>query len=308
MATDERNFRSFYYEKVGFRSVEEKKSLEILLKEKPLDKIKLKQFCLRFAVPGVYRNLLWKLLLNVTPRYSDNVDFVSRQRTEVYEELYHALQVMNLITSETPKPHLFLLMWLLETGQLKLNLKSQLDDDMFKGLIEISRSLLNIFTDDVDIYWISKGFYTAVKNMHESIPKVIDATKVVLEREDKILYRHLNEIEAFDKVQISKWLNCLFAGALNEIALVKIWDKIVGGSFKILAFVAVVIFLTLRRSIMQSNSTEPLMEELKNISEDTSEVIVNKATELWQQYGSPLVVGDSRKEKIESSAANLSAN
>lgn len=59
---------------------------------------------------------------------------------------------------------------------------------------------------------------------------------------------------------------------------------------------------------MQSNSTEPLMEELKNISEDTSEVIVNKATELWQQYGSPLVVGDSRKEKIESSSANLSAN
>lgn len=63
MATDERNFRSAYYEKVGFRSVEEKKSLEILLKDKPLDKVKLKQFCLRFSVPATYRNLLWKLLL-----------------------------------------------------------------------------------------------------------------------------------------------------------------------------------------------------------------------------------------------------
>lgn len=63
MATDERNFRSTYYEKVGFRSVEEKKSLEILLKDRPLDKVKLKQFCLRFSVPGAYRNLLWKLLL-----------------------------------------------------------------------------------------------------------------------------------------------------------------------------------------------------------------------------------------------------
>ena len=31
---DARNFRSTYYEKVGCRSVEEKKSLEILLKEK----------------------------------------------------------------------------------------------------------------------------------------------------------------------------------------------------------------------------------------------------------------------------------
>lgn len=60
---DERNFRSAYYEKVGFRSVEEKKSLEILLKEKPLDHGKLKQFCLRFSVPTTYRNLIWKLLL-----------------------------------------------------------------------------------------------------------------------------------------------------------------------------------------------------------------------------------------------------
>jgi len=63
MANDERNFRSSYYEKVGFRSVEEKKSIEILLKDKPLDISKLKQFCLRFTVPGMYRNLMWKLLL-----------------------------------------------------------------------------------------------------------------------------------------------------------------------------------------------------------------------------------------------------
>ena len=59
MATDTlactgRNFRSYYYEKVGFRGVEKKKSLEILLKDQPLDVIKLKQFCLRFPVPAVH--------------------------------------------------------------------------------------------------------------------------------------------------------------------------------------------------------------------------------------------------------------
>lgn len=63
MTTDDRNFRSAYYEKVGCRSVEEKKSLEILLKEKPLNRLKLKQFCLSYTVPAVYRNLLWNLLL-----------------------------------------------------------------------------------------------------------------------------------------------------------------------------------------------------------------------------------------------------
>lgn len=64
MAKDERNFRSYYYEKFGFRGVESK-SLEILLKDKPLDVIKLKQFCLRFPVPILHRNKVWKILLGI---------------------------------------------------------------------------------------------------------------------------------------------------------------------------------------------------------------------------------------------------
>jgi hypothetical protein len=39
--------RSHYYEKVGFRGVEEKKSLDILLAEKPIEREKLQSFCLR---------------------------------------------------------------------------------------------------------------------------------------------------------------------------------------------------------------------------------------------------------------------
>lgn len=40
----QRNFRSVYYEKVGFRGVEEKKSLEILLKDDPLGEPYLRNF------------------------------------------------------------------------------------------------------------------------------------------------------------------------------------------------------------------------------------------------------------------------
>lgn len=47
---DTRNFRSSYYEKVGCRSVEEKKSLEILLKENPVTLGKLFQFLKLFSV------------------------------------------------------------------------------------------------------------------------------------------------------------------------------------------------------------------------------------------------------------------
>ncbi len=60
---DHRNFRSAYLEKVGIKGVEEKKSIEILLKEQALDTKKLEQFCLRFVLPISYRILLWKILL-----------------------------------------------------------------------------------------------------------------------------------------------------------------------------------------------------------------------------------------------------
>ena len=62
-AQSQRNFRSAYLEKVGIKGVEEKKSLEILLKEIPLDIKKLREFCLRFPVPATYRGYLWKVLL-----------------------------------------------------------------------------------------------------------------------------------------------------------------------------------------------------------------------------------------------------
>jgi len=61
--TDERNFRSNYYDKMGFRAVEEKKSIEVLLKEKPLEIDKLRQYCLRFPVSARYRIFLWKVIL-----------------------------------------------------------------------------------------------------------------------------------------------------------------------------------------------------------------------------------------------------
>lgn len=58
-----RNFRSYYYDKVGFRAVEEKKSLEILFKENPIDKKKLSHFTLRFTVPNTSRHVLYCVLL-----------------------------------------------------------------------------------------------------------------------------------------------------------------------------------------------------------------------------------------------------
>ena len=112
---------------MGFRSVEEKKSLEILLKERPLDKAKLKQFCLRFTVPAKYRNFLWKVLLDVIPIYIDSHEFIISQRKAEFQDLQKALKVTKILDDYT-KPHLmFLTMWLLRTRRAKLDMNTQLE-------------------------------------------------------------------------------------------------------------------------------------------------------------------------------------
>ncbi|PSN44323.1 hypothetical protein C0J52_09284 [Blattella germanica] len=292
MATDERNFRSSYYEKVGFRSVEEKKSLEILLKDnKSLDKVKLQQFCLRFTVPGIYRNLVWKVLLNVVPIHVDSHKFVMQQREQEYNDLVHSLQFMRIVGEQTPKPQLFLLMWLLETGRLKYDWNTQIDNHLHQSLCLISQTLLNVFDNDVDIYWISKGFFQFVDKFYNDVPKLIEYTRNLLEKEDQELFNHLLNIGALNAIPLQNWLCSCFAGVISETSLGKIWDKLTGGSCKILVFVAVVILITLRRHLLKCLITENILKCLNSIAEEMAEVIVNKAIEMWQQYGSLLTPG-----------------
>ncbi|KAJ1530816.1 hypothetical protein ONE63_005663 [Megalurothrips usitatus] len=289
MATEEtRNFRSSYYEKVGFRSVEEKKSIEILLKEKPLDISKLKQFSLRFTVPQTYRPLMWKLLLGIISPHVESHTFIMDQRTQEYNDLLEALQSMHIVSEDLPKHHIFLIMWLLRTGNLKLDWRSQLEDPPYQNLLLISSALLEMFDNDVDIFWISKGFFQYVNRFYASVHVLVNTTLKSLEKEDQELYSHLEKVQALDAIPFTKWYCSCFAGLLKDLALAKIWDKLVGGSCKILVFVAIRILTTMKRRLIQLKSAAKIVDCLCDITEETAEMIANKAIELWQQYGSPL--------------------
>ncbi|KAG8571799.1 hypothetical protein GDO81_011786 [Engystomops pustulosus] len=119
----QRNFRSVYYEKVGFRGVEEKKSLEILLKDDKWDIEKLCTFCQRFPLPSMYRILVWKVLLGILPPHQETHPEVMVYRREQYNDVYHALEVIRLINESTPKTDVFFYMYQLETGKLSRSQK-----------------------------------------------------------------------------------------------------------------------------------------------------------------------------------------
>lgn len=119
---------------MGFRSVEEKRSLEILLKERPFDKAKLKQFCLRFTVPTIHRTFLWKILLDIIPVYVDSHKFIMNQRRIEFQDLQKALKVTKILDNYT-KPHLIVLtMWLLRTRRAKLDMNAQLEIPLHRSI------------------------------------------------------------------------------------------------------------------------------------------------------------------------------
>ncbi|OAD59196.1 TBC1 domain family member 7 [Eufriesea mexicana] len=228
--TDERNFRSSYYEKVGFRSVEEKRSLEILLKE---------------------------LLLDVIPVYIESHDFIINQRKAEFCDLQKALKVTKILDEYT-KPYLmFLTMWLLRTRRAKLDMSTQLETPLHRAMSRMAETLWHIVDIDsyeeklVDTYWILCGLLDQVQKFHKEVSRLQECTCTLLEREDPELYKHLVKIEAIHNIPYDIWFCSCFAGTISNGSIAKIWDKIA-------------------------------------LTEETSEVIVNKAIESWQQSGSTL--------------------
>lgn len=258
----QRNFRSKFLEKVGCKSVEERKSLDFLLKEKPINALKLRQFCLRFTIPTDHRNYVWKLLLNVAPLYPDSYDFIMVQRTIVYQDLHRALVVMRIINETTTKSKVFNAMWLLENKQLYLGLNINAPTNFST----IADCLLKHFDNDVENYWICKGFHELTNNISLELPKLIDLTKVSLEQEDYEVYIHLETIGALKCLPYEQWYTSCFAKILSIRALIRIWDKICGGSIKIVIFVLIVILVTYKRTILQMSDAQAVIKLVGSVS------------------------------------------
>ena len=56
---EDRNFRSHYYEKVGFRGMDERKTLDLILKDDPISLEKCVNFALRCTIPTSDRYMRW---------------------------------------------------------------------------------------------------------------------------------------------------------------------------------------------------------------------------------------------------------
>ncbi|XP_054162586.1 TBC1 domain family member 7-like [Oppia nitens] len=265
MMSDDRNFRYFYYEKVGFRGVEEKKSLDILLTEKPNDLLsKLSAFAHRFPIPGMYRKLIWKLLLDVmtvNELQSNSVDnsFVCREQLHHCYDLRRALEIMLYTDNSTGHSKLMVLMYFLEFAELNINIDKQFQTNEVKDLLMISDVFAKEFIDDKnkaednidDIYWLFRNLISTVRNNFYALIDTYEKFINCLAQEDRSLHCHLVKIGII-KVQTNQiptnscvklnykkynteeyrpiitWFVRFYAGIIDHHCLIRIFDKVIG--------------------------------------------------------------------------------
>lgn len=66
--------------------------------------------------------------------------------------------------------------------------------------------------------------------------------------------RHLEQHNLLDALPLDRWYGTCFSGVLTKLSLIRIWDKICGGSRKIVVFVFIVLFSTIWRTTKLPNT------------------------------------------------------
>lgn len=291
MAEDpQRNFRSAYYEKVGFRGVEEKRSLEILLKDNPLDVEKLSTFSQRFPLPSMYRIHVWKVLLGILPPHTDSHALVSRYRAEQYEDVSAALTAMRFVNAVTPPTELYLRMYQLEIQQLPRRSELRSPDEGHEHFLAVARAMEEIVDDPVDCYWLIKCFVNQFHHKFgDTIPHLPKSLEHFLSQEDSCLLAHLKASGCLGSLPYCLWFRRCFAGCLPESSLQRVWDKVISGSCKILVFVAVEILLSYKIMLMGMNHPDRVFNFLSNMPQENTDAVVTKAIDLWHKHcGTPM--------------------
>lgn len=80
--------------------------------------------------------------------------------------------------------------------------------------------------------------------------------------------RYLDENNLLDALPLEQWLGTCFAGVLTNQSIIRIWDKICGGSRKIVAFVFVTILNWIWRTSKLSSATQ--VSEILTIIDNVS--------------------------------------
>ena len=102
-----------------------------------------------------------------------------------------------------------------------------------------------------------------------------------------ILHSNLKSKNILDELPFDRWYTSIFASVLNELALIRIFDRIAGGSSQIVIFLFIVICGLTRNNLKNQSNAVGAVKVIENWPGDDSErsdLIVNKTIDLWHTF------------------------
>lgn len=140
---------------------------------------------------------------------------------------------------------------------------------------------------EIESYFLVRNFYKFSEEIRQDLPRLRSLTAQVLEKDDGDLFRHLKSKQILDDLPFDRWYPSVFASILNELALIKIFDKIAGGSYQIVIFLFVVICSFTRYNLKTQLNAANIVKIIENYPGDDSEksdMIVNKTIDYWHKF------------------------
>ncbi|KAF0301405.1 TBC1 domain family member 7 [Amphibalanus amphitrite] len=284
-SADERNFRSQYYGKVGFRRGDEKRSLEPLLGEVPVDAGRLAQ-AVRTALqlPAMYRPLVWKLLLKVQPCHPEAAEFVTARRRETCDDTEHMLRLLGHVTDDTPPALVHWLGWLLNSGRLVTMDAAQIDDQSSAPQLQVAELVADLFDGAAERCWVSWRLWTLAAGALKLLPGQLPWLTAQLEREQPALAAHLSQLGVLSAERDSPlrhWAERLFCGILPGSSVERLVDRLVAGAERILPLTAVSLLLTHSRALMACTDPADARRLLLHVQPEDTDRVFNWALDSW---------------------------
>ncbi|TRY75284.1 hypothetical protein TCAL_00688 [Tigriopus californicus] len=295
---DERNFRSHYLGKVGLLGVDEKKTLELLLNEDPVSISKCAHFAIKCPVPSARRLHLWKVILGITASHQNNADYVWKWRAKPYHDVMRALKVMEKVHTTWPKAKNMAVAYLLFAKCLYFESEKQLSQPRAQHFMAVAETMTKLSEDEIEVFWIAKGLTQQLETLSQETMSELNhsfLTKLGNSSTTSKLFGHLEKIGLIEELPFETWVRRGFAGVLHEAALEKVWDKVIGGSFVILIYLAIQLIETTKTALFGCQTPKEAIRCLTSTSEQTDEIMAQKAVEQWGLDGHQLLPGDGSK-------------
>lgn len=55
----------------------------------------------------------------------------------------------------------------------------------------IATTLQEMFDDEIEVYWLAKGFCSNIRSFEKEMPKLLDIFRTMLEKEDCDVYKYV---------------------------------------------------------------------------------------------------------------------